>query len=293
MSLLSQFYPQGSAAAGFIDLEILMVAGGGGGGGGSTALPTSYPGGGGGAGGVYYGTISVKPGSVCPVAIGAGGAGGVVPAPLAPTIYGNSGLRGGTTSFTTPVGTYRVVGGGGAAHFGDPIGPTVIDGGCGGGRSPGFNIPGKSIYSIYGSSATMDELYIGYKNGSYYGRPGATANPAHTGGGGAGMPGIYSNSGDSYNHFYSEISGTYTYYSRGGISVSPFPGAASPADANTGDGADGGNTTGGNGGSGVLIVRYPTQFAASPSFPGATDVSPSTPGFRTYRFTGNGSITLP
>jgi hypothetical protein len=45
--------------------------------------------------------------------------------------------------------------------------------------------------------------------------------------------------------------------------------------------------------SGVVFVRYPTAYAAAPAFPGATDLSPQTPGFRTYKFTGNGSITLP
>jgi hypothetical protein len=51
--------------------------------------------------------------------------------------------------------------------------------------------------------------------------------------------------------------------------------------------------SGGNGGSGVFVIQYPTVIPAAPAFPGACDCSPSTPGFRTYKFNGPGSITLP
>lgn len=44
---------------------------------------------------------------------------------------------------------------------------------------------------------------------------------------------------------------------------------------------------------GTVIVKYPTDFPAAPSFPGACDCSPQTPGFYTYRFVSPGSITLP
>jgi len=48
-----------------------------------------------------------------------------------------------------------------------------------------------------------------------------------------------------------------------------------------------------SGSPGTVIIRYPTAFPAAPSFPGGTDCSPQTPGFRTYRFNSSGSITLP
>lgn len=54
-----------------------------------------------------------------------------------------------------------------------------------------------------------------------------------------------------------------------------------------------GHSNAGNGGSGTVIVRYPDQFAAAPASPGATDCSPATPGYYTYRFNSTGSITLP
>jgi len=44
---------------------------------------------------------------------------------------------------------------------------------------------------------------------------------------------------------------------------------------------------------GTVIVKYPNAFPASPSFPGACDCSPQTPGYHTYRFVSPGSITLP
>ena len=44
---------------------------------------------------------------------------------------------------------------------------------------------------------------------------------------------------------------------------------------------------------GTVIVRYPDAFPGAPSFPGACDCSPQTPGYYTYRFVSPGSITLP
>ena len=71
------------------------------------------------------------------------------------------------------------------------------------------------------------------------------------------------------------------------------------ATANTGGGGGGGGAgpttqgTGGSGGSGVVVIQYPTLYPTAPAFPGACDCSPSTPGSRTYKFNGPGSITLP
>jgi hypothetical protein len=71
------------------------------------------------------------------------------------------------------------------------------------------------------------------------------------------------------------------------------------ATVNTGGGGGGGGAgpttqgTAGSGGSGVVIIQYSTFYPAAPAFPGACDCSPSTPGCRTYKFNGPGSITLP
>jgi hypothetical protein len=50
-----------------------------------------------------------------------------------------------------------------------------------------------------------------------------------------------------------------------------------------------------SGSPGTVIVKYPDVFGTipGPQRPGSEDCSPNTPGFRTYRFTSPGSITLP
>lgn len=95
--------------------------------------------------------------------------------------------------------------------------------------------------------------------------------------------------------------------SPGGI-MNPAPGIAKTATANSGSGgisvSNAGLVPGPNisyswggpgitGAAGVVVVSYPSAFAAASSFPGASDISPQTPGYRTYQFTSPGSITLP
>lgn len=117
-----------------------------------------------------------------------------------------------------------------------------------------------------------------------------------------------------YGGKLSYITGTLTRYGRGGgirsnqaggaggfvnYPASGYAGFPAPTTANSGNGGDGGcagpvgdfSATAGQ--SGVVVVQYPSAYPAAPSFPGATDVSPATPGYRTYRFTSSGSITLP
>jgi len=75
--------------------------------------------------------------------------------------------------------------------------------------------------------------------------------------------------------------------------------AGSNATANLGGGGGGAGyaptstLAGGNGGSGTFVIQYPNAYPAAPAFPGGTDCSPATPGSRTYRFNGPGSIILP
>lgn len=106
----------------------------------------------------------------------------------------------------------------------------------------------------------------------------------------------------------SYITGTAVAYGAGGgqtPTAAPIPASGHnvPTTANTGNGGNagafpsplgpGGNFNGQAGQSGVVVVQYPSAYPAAPAFPGASDVSPATPGFRTYRFTSSGSITLP
>jgi hypothetical protein len=50
-------------------------------------------------------------------------------------------------------------------------------------------------------------------------------------------------------------------------------------------------SSGGAGGSGIVIVRYPDTFAAARATTGSPTVTVSG-GFRVYTFTGSGSITF-
>jgi hypothetical protein len=69
--------------------------------------------------------------------------------------------------------------------------------------------------------------------------------------------------------------------------------------ANTGGGGGGVGTNvatqgagiAGTGGSGIVVLRYPSSFPAASSVTGTFTTSVSG-GFRIYSFTGNGTITL-
>jgi hypothetical protein len=67
--------------------------------------------------------------------------------------------------------------------------------------------------------------------------------------------------------------------------------------ANTGGGGGGGGTRvsnpqkGANGGSGVVIIRYPDSNPAATATTGSPTVT-VTGGYRIYNFTGSGSITF-
>jgi hypothetical protein len=102
--------------------------------------------------------------------------------------------------------------------------------------------------------------------------------------------------------YCSDITGTLEEYGRGVVNIPVSCCACFPAwgsgDANSGRGGSvlmcaSGCICSGSGGSGVIVIRYPDQFPAAPASPGATDCSPATPGYYTYRFNSTGSITLP
>lgn len=165
MSVLSQFFNRGSAGSGFVDVETLILSGGGGGGDGSGDW--SY-GGGGGGGAVYYGFLSIEPGSTCSVVVGAGG-------DRANGGTNNRGSNGGDSSVTTPVGTYRVAGGGGGGGYDNKKGRV---GGTGGGDWSSANLlpylnPFSgvlvSIYDISNPNNHFPEpMVLNEKNASLY-----------------------------------------------------------------------------------------------------------------------------
>ena len=57
-------------------------------------------------------------------------------------------------------------------------------------------------------------------------------------------------------------------------------------------GGAGGPSGGFAGQPGVLFIRYPDQYPAATNVTNGTDCSPVTPGYRSYRFSSSGSITL-
>jgi hypothetical protein len=63
--------------------------------------------------------------------------------------------------------------------------------------------------------------------------------------------------------------------------------------ANSGGGGGGAdeNGTGGSGAAGVVIVRYPNAFADATATTGSPTFT-NTGGYKIYKWTGNGSITI-
>jgi len=270
-------------------VEYLVVAGGGGGGG--------FAGGGGGAGGLLTGTsYPVTTGSTITITIGAGG--------TCATGY-SSGDNGSNTTF----GSIKTLGGGGGAtNAGSP-------GGSGGGS-------GRSANSPAGVAGTVGQ---GFPSGV------KTADDCTgAGGGGAGGPGRPNVSGISGGHggpgVASSITGSLVMYAGGGgggIRVdgtqgSPQTGGLGTAGGgnaarygdntlnsgmkfwaqsgivNTGGGGGGGTDplfTGGVGGSGIVVLRYPSYLASAL----ATTGSPTTyvtGQWRVYIFVASGTITF-
>jgi hypothetical protein len=246
------FQPMGSGP-----VEILVVAGGGGGGGG-------YIGGGGGGGGVQVlSTYSVSSGQSVSVVVGLGGVGGG---------FGTPGGNGSVSSF----GSLIAKGGGGGGAYGNNMG---LAGGSGGGAG-WQGVPG-----------------AGQKGQGYAG--GAFGTSPNHGGGGGGAFGTPNSSGVGGPGIPSEITGSISYYGGGGsagtdglvslaggiggggegLFINSSPMSAGLGQENTGGGGGGGtgmSTRGGDGGSGIVIVRYKAkiltygQTTGEATFSGAT-----------------------
>ena len=240
-------------------VEVMVVGGGGGGGG-------SYVGGGGGGGGVLSSTsYAVNAGVPISVLVGGGGKGGG---------FGARGISGGSSRF----GSLEAAGGGGGGGFGPNLG---LDGGSGGGAG----------WQGQAGAGVADQ---GLQGGAF----GTT--PANHGGGGGGAGGSPDNSGVGGGGVVSTISGSTVYYAGGGAAGTDHSvplagglgggGAGGQAGANGlsggantggGGGGGGGHSTapvGGDGGSGVVIVRYLSSAigyadtSVSDSFAGASGI---------------------
>lgn len=243
------------------DLEYLIVAGGGGGGSGFNG----YPSGGGGAGGVRTGTFGPMPIGSYPVVVGGGGA--------AVTNGSNSSANGVVATGGGKGGQGGTAGGAGGSGGGGNGGSPVSAGGAG---TAGQGNAGGVGFLSNGSNT----------GGGGGGGAGAAGWPGYASPASAGPPAKYGDGGDGIQ---SSISGVATYYGGGGGGGAFIGGVASVAEGegglgggghcgnaavgapianvngtpNTGGGGGGrcspgsGSATGGVGGSGIVIIRYP------------------------------------
>ena len=221
--------------AGLGEVEYLIVGGGGGGG--------RRTGGGGGAGGLRTGTSTgLTPGTAYPIVVGAGGAGGLYPAPQPYT-----GDMGGHSSFNS----IRSEGGGGGKGFtGTPSPAYQFNGGSGGGGA--YGTP-KRPGGLGNREAGTDTPVPSQGNdGGTGGQPSGGMHPSW-GGGGGGAGQVGGNGGSPI-----------TQGGNGGDGLAAFSGATGlPSDYGTpgpsagrwfaGGGGGGGSQLPGTGGTGGYL----------------------------------------
>lgn len=289
-------------------VKSLVVAGGGAGG--------SRAGGGGGSGGyVYDSALSVTPNSYQPIIVGQGGGG----------MANMAGFNGNNSS----LGALRTaLGGGGGGHAGgsDNVARAGRDGGSGGGASGDHNLINSSAAYGLGNQNSTYGYGSGYRGGSGY------SNGAWPSGGGGGAGGVGANSNGPSNiagkggaGISDPIGGTSICYATGagggvlsgytkgeggdcgvttspnnnaGLTVSSLRGAPA-AKANTGSGgagngynASGADYEGGNGASGVIVLRYSLLTDVSLSFSGGAQGAYRTLGTITATATLSGKVTF-
>jgi hypothetical protein len=254
-----------------IRVECLVVAAGGGSIGGGTT-------GGGGAGGVYYGNLDVASEQYA-IIVGAGSAGADgSDSSLVRTLDSSVVVRalgGGRGAFGSGVaGNNGGSGGGGgpdAGGGGAATQPVSTWGGFGGN---GF-VGGNFLSSARGGGAGPDGW-----NGRLFNISGADAY--YGGGGGRGRP-----PGQGGGELVRALGGG--GWGSGGSSPGGLPTAGDP---NTGGGAGGQGAAGSNlsGGSGIIIIKYPTRYRSA-EVTGTVSSSTVDNNF-IYIFTGSGTITF-
>ena len=257
-------------------VEYVLVAGGGGGGGSQ--------GGGGGAGGYRTGSVSVSgPIPACPVIIGAGGYGRT---PSNPITYaaGSPAMQGGQSSFGLPSPIVITGGGGGSTYGGNnPVWGDGLDGSGGGQSGGGSPTSGGGSGSFGNNGGDGDSNAAGGGGGAGAEGGDADAPTSATAAGGDGGAGVevpatfrnpvavLSGSPGSNAHYLAGGGGGGTLGTggagaggaggggAGGGPTSPVGQRGTMGYPGTGSGGGGGGTAGGdNGGSGVLLIAYPT-----------------------------------
>ncbi len=274
-------------------VEYLVVGGGGAGG--------PQTGGGGGAGGVLtnMGTpMLVEPGTTYAVQVGAGGAGGQAMG------ASKRGANGQSSRFDTVVADG---GGGGAAN--KIVGASGGSGGGGGHEdealpagsrsTAGSGTPGQGNP---GGTGSNEAGVYGAGAGGGAGTSGGTGSPTKGGNGGsarsitiAGTPALYGAGGGGGAYGGTALSiglGGDGLGGNGGAGSNAAPVAPTAGAANTGSGGGGQRTnatlTGGAGGSGIVIIRYP----GSPRATGGTISQADGYTIHTFSSPGTFSITF-
>jgi hypothetical protein len=244
--------------------RMLVVAGGGGGGAGKSGDVCAASGGG--AGKLIYGANWTIQAGAHEIKVGAGGPGTAAGTNSSTTNNGkDSTVKIGNDTLTAPGG------GAGSSHWGSN-GFTGKSGGSGGGSTDDNQTSGGAV-----AAATIPSSFSGFT--AYGNSGGAGVNYSGSGGGGAGGAGTKGvNSGKSGNGGAGkefDISGASVGYAGGGgggayngnssyagVGYAGGGGWAANAVSGTGSGGGGGGYTtgkiaGGNGGSGIVIIRFP------------------------------------
>ena len=303
MSNISDFFPTPSGGSSSTDIfssdvfADIVIVGGGGGAAQSTSsscLPTQpsagcFVFGGGGGGGIYRVRYGLNCDQTYPITVGAGGAG-------SPTDAGIEGLTQGENGSPSKFDGNRFIalGGGGAGSVCRSPCCQACPTSCGGCMTYG-KAGGQGGSSIGYCFSALDAP--GSSFGSQYGYHYGNAMMIFRGQICPQSPGCDPNAATIPVNGYdlSGTSGCDTIARMGWYCGHNLPCATgcaySAGQANSGDGA--GNCNGSaTGGSGFVVVSYPTLHRAAPARPGSVDCSPCTPGYYTYVFTSSGSITL-
>ena len=260
-----------------ITVEYLIVAGGGGGGDQYTHGGGGNSGSGGGAGGLRVLTQSNVPlGTSLTVTVGGGGTSGA---------GAGGGYTGGDGVNSSVLGSSHSLlsssGGGGGQHWNSGGAP----GGSGGGSGSTSNVGGAGNIGGY----TPVEGYAG------------ASNVLSGGGGGAGGVGSSHNGGpgrgDLSDWATAVGSGVSGYHAGGGAASFGTGGSGGGGNAFTAGVAHTGSGAGraAAGGSGIVVVRYPSSEANATNVTNAANSNNPyvSGGYKYYKFLSNGNLTLP
>ena len=272
-----------------LDVEYLIVAGGGGGGG--------VIGGGGGAGGLLYGSTkaTIATGTYA-VVVGAGGSGGT-----GWNTSGQDGKVGGDSSVFSVTSS----GGGGGRHYGGSTSSTTVNGGSGGGGANGGSGGGTGINGQGNNGGGSGSNNVGAGGGGA-GTSGGNANHSLNLGGHGGLDKYFGDRFGSvgYDGWFADGGGggvradrTRGLGSNGAGDGGNYNGdtpSLTNAVINTGSGGGGAgysavsnSIVGGNGGSGVVLIRYKGSQKAS-----GGDSIIKHRGYTVHVFTSSGSFVV-